>query len=145
MFQSGEKRMAYSGPVADRLSIRELIETYNDAVFRRDAEDWNNTWAEDAEWHIFGQVIKGRPDIVSMWKMAMQTFPYVGFFALPGRINVSGNTATATVYVRETIVQDGRVRAVEGKYSDDLIKQGNTWRFKCRRYEIVFDSDNQAE
>jgi len=136
--------MPYSGSIEDRVQIRELVETYNDAVFRRDAEDWESTWVEDAEWHIFGQVIKGRSDIVSMWKTAMQAFSYVGFFAHPGSINVSGNAATATVYVRETIVQDGHVRAIEGKYSDDLIKQGNTWRFKCRRYEIVFDSDNQT-
>ena len=46
--------MAYSGPFEDRLQIRELIETYNDAVFRHDVGAWENTWAEEAEWHIFG-------------------------------------------------------------------------------------------
>ena len=135
--------MVYSGPIEDRIQIRELIETYNDAVFRRDVEDWKSTWMEESEWHIFGQVIKGRSDIVSMWKTAMQGFSYVGFFALPGAIDVSGGKAKATVYVRETIVQDGQLRMVEGKYYDDLIKQDNSWRFQCRRYEIIFDSENQ--
>ena len=69
--------MAFAGPLEDRIKIRELVETYNDAVFRRDADAWGNTWAEDSEWHIFGQIIKGRSDIVSMWKMAMQSFSYV--------------------------------------------------------------------
>ena len=48
---------------------------------------------------------------------------------------------TARVYIRETLVQDGQLRMVEGRYIDDLIKVDNMWRFKCRRYEIIFDSD----
>ena len=38
--------MPFSGPVEDRLAIRELLETYADAVTRQDAEAWGSTWAE---------------------------------------------------------------------------------------------------
>ena len=133
--------MSYSGPLEDRLMIRELIVTYNDAVFRRDANDWKDTWASDSEWQIFGQVIKGRANILKMWEGAMASLSYVGFFAIPGMINVTEKTAISRVYIRETLVQDGQLRMVEGRYIDDLIKVDNMWRFKCRRYEIIFDSD----
>ena len=33
---------------ADRLAVRERIEAYADAVFRKDAESWGACWAEDA-------------------------------------------------------------------------------------------------
>ncbi len=137
--------MAYSGSIEDRLLIRELVETYNDAVFRRDSQAWQDIWADDAQWHIFGQVIKGRAAIVSMWEQAMGAFSYVGFFAQPGSINVMGATATAVVYVRETIVQDGALRRVEGQYNDALIKQDGVWRYKSRIYQINFDSNAQAK
>ena len=39
--------MAFTGPLEDRIAIRELLETYADAVCRVDAEAWGSTWAED--------------------------------------------------------------------------------------------------
>lgn len=41
--------MPFTGPAEDRLAIRELLETYADAVTRCHADDWAATWAEDAE------------------------------------------------------------------------------------------------
>jgi hypothetical protein len=35
--------MPSTGPAEDRLAIRELLETYADAVCRRDADDWGAT------------------------------------------------------------------------------------------------------
>ena len=40
--------MPFEGPAADRLEIRELIETYGDAVIERDAKQWASTWADVA-------------------------------------------------------------------------------------------------
>lgn len=134
--------MTFSGPIEDRILIRELIETYNDAVFRRDADLWGGLWADEAHWHIFGQEIKGRENILTMWTQAMQTFSYVGFFASPGTISVSGEDAMARVYVQETLVKDEQLQSVQGRYDDDLIKISGKWLFKSRRYEVLFDSNN---
>ena len=134
--------MTFTGPIEDRILIRELIETYNDGVFRRDAELWGGLWAEEASWHIFGQDIKGREKILAMWIQAMKTFSYVGFFASPGAISVLGEAAVTRVYVQETLVSGGQLRSVQGRYDDELIKISGKWLFQSRRYEVLYDSND---
>ena len=83
-----------SNEVADRLAINELIATYNDAVMRFDADAWGSTWAEDGVWSLpgMGDGIAGRDAIVATWKMAMDQFEFVGFFASPGPVQIDGDT-----------------------------------------------------
>ncbi len=132
--------MAYNGPLEDRVAIRELIETYNDAVHRRDADAWADTWTEDAEWDLLGHVVAGRPAIVETWKGAMDGFSYVGFAATPGAIEIDGLKARARVYVRETLIEHGGARRrIEGAYADELSKADGAWRFARRRYEILHE------
>ena len=44
--------MAFSGSTEDRLAIHELVMSYGDAVTRKDAQAWGETWAENAAWRI---------------------------------------------------------------------------------------------
>lgn len=132
--------MAYRGPLEDRLAIRELIETYNDAVFRRDGEAWISTWAEDAVWELMGQTIEGRADIRAAWQQAMEMFDYVGFHGLPGAIEIEdeGQRATARVYVNEVMLaKDGGYRNVQGGYDDTLVKTDGQWLFARRVYRVM--------
>ena len=130
--------MTYAGSIEDRLAIRELLETYNDAVFRRDKEAWTNTWAEDAEWVLLGNPISGRDNIVQAWLGAMGTFSYVGFFATPGSIIVSDDTAQTRVYVRETLIETGgNKRSLEGLYEDTCTRIDGKWLFSRRNYQIL--------
>jgi len=130
--------MTYTGSIEDRVAIRELLETYNDAVFRRDQEAWTSTWAEDAEWVLLGNSITGRDNIVQAWLGAMGTFSYVGFFASPGSIVVSGDTAQTRVYVRETLIEtSGNKRNLEGLYEDTCIRADGKWLFSRRNYQIL--------
>lgn len=130
--------MSYVGSIEDRLAIRELLETYNDAVFRRDQEAWTNTWANDAEWVLLGTPISGRENIVQAWLGAMGTFSYVGFFATPGSIIISGDTAETRVYVRETLIEaGGNRRNIEGLYEDKCSKIDGKWFFSRRNYQIL--------
>ncbi len=53
--------MSFEGSSEDRLALRDLLDTYADAVSRADGEAWAATWTEDAEWHLPGLgTIKGR-------------------------------------------------------------------------------------
>ena len=56
--------------IADELAIRDLVNRYSDAVVRRDAKAWGDTWAENAEWYILGNSICGRVEIVERWQEA---------------------------------------------------------------------------
>ena len=135
----GDKLMAFIGPVEDRIAIRELIDTYNDAVNCFDETAWAKTWASDAEWHLPGNVISGKSAIVKMWKTAMESFDYVGFFAAPGMINVDGDKASLRTHVRETLVPSGQqAQHLEGLYNDQLVRIDGQWHFQQRIYTIVY-------
>ena len=132
-----------SNEVADRLAINELIATYNDAVMRFDADAWGSTWAEDGVWSLpgMGDGIAGRDAIVATWKMAMDQFEFVGFFASPGPVQIEGDTARGTLYQQELLVQkEGGERQVIGRYSDEFAKVDGKWLFKKRIYEVLRDS-----
>ena len=134
-----EKVMLSSGSMEDRWLIRELVESYNDAVMRFDGEAWASNWTEDAVWHLPGAGdVQGRATILTVWQGAMSAFGYVGFFASAGPIHVDGDTATGTWYQQEFLHgKDGSQRSVTGRYRDDYIKQDGRWYFKRRVYEVL--------
>ena len=132
--------MAYSGPIEDRLAIRERIETYSHAVFLKDADLWISNWAEDGVWHLpsIGVDLSGRAKIRAAWEQAMSGFALAGFFAVPGAIEVTGDTATARSYTQEILMlKDGGQRKVIGAYDDNLVKRDGVWLFSRRSYTVL--------
>jgi uncharacterized protein (TIGR02246 family) len=132
----------YTGPVEDRLAIRERIETYSHAVFLHDADLWISNWAEDGVWHLpsIGIDISGRANIRAAWEQAMSAYSMAGFFAVPGAIEVSGDTATARSYTQEILVTtDGALRKIVGAYDDALVKRDGAWLFARRSYNVLHD------
>lgn len=131
--------MLSRGSVEDRLAIRELVESYNDAVMRFDAEAWGANWAEDASWTLPGAgVVTGRDNIVGAWKQAMANFSFVGFFASAGPILVDGREATGTWFQQEFLHQkDGVRRTIVGRYDDEYVKVDARWFFRSRVYSIL--------
>ena len=138
--------MTFTGPMEDRLAIRELIETYADAVFRRDADAWSGTWADDARWDLLGHVVEGKDAILATWLGAMDQFEYVAFMSTPGAIDVDGDRAKARVYVFETLKSKGEhLRRVEGAYADKFVRTPDGWRFSERAYTILRDEDASGD
>jgi uncharacterized protein (TIGR02246 family) len=131
--------MISRGPIEDRLAIRELVESYNDAVIRFDADAWGANWAEDGTWSLPGMgPVSGRAAIVGVWRQAMSAFSFVGFFASAGPILVDGDRAHATWYQQEFLHQkDGAKRSITGRYEDDYVKRGGRWYFQQRVYEVL--------
>jgi uncharacterized protein (TIGR02246 family) len=132
----------FSGPTDDRLAIRERIETYSHAVFLKDADLWISNWAEDGVWHLpsIGIDISGRANIRAAWVQAMSAFALAGFFAVPGAIEVDGETATARSYTQEFLVlKEGGIRKIIGAYDDTLVKRDGVWLFARRSYNVLHD------
>jgi ketosteroid isomerase-like protein len=142
--------MAFTGPLEDRLAIRELIETYGDAVMVRDAEAWGKVWAEDAYWSLpefkDHEEFIGREAIVAGWVMSMSVYASLTDFSkpmiyigTPGAIEVKGDRATSRVYTSE-IYNDpatGREIRVRGRYDDELAKIDGHWLFTKRIYRTI--------
>lgn len=133
--------MPFTGPVEDRLAIRELIETYADAVCRVDAVAWGNTWAEDAVWSLpdypdIGET-RGRAAIIAMWTQAMQHYPGIVFIATPGAIEVDGDRATARSWTSEVYDQGGVTKRDRGRYEDELVRTAHGWRFSRRVFKNI--------
>lgn len=130
--------MAFAGPAPDQLAIRALNEVYADAVFRRDAQAWGETWAEAATWYLMGQTVTGRSAIVTAWENAMAAFPFAAFFVQPGSLLVYGDTATGIVYTHEVLeTTAGELYRPVGRYADRYIKQDGRWLFAERTYELL--------
>ena len=135
--------MISSGPVEDRLAIRELVDSYNDAVMRTDGDAWAANWTDDATWALPGAgEITGKDNFFPMWQQAMAGFSFVGFFASAGPIVVEGDTAHGTWYQQEFLHgTDGSKRYITGKYEDDYVKVDGRWFFKKRVYDILKSED----
>jgi len=131
--------MSSSGPIEDRLSIRELVDSYNDAVMRIDGDAWSANWAEDAVWNLPGAgEIAGRSAILTVWQGAMSAFSFVGFFASAGPITVTGDTAAGIWYQQEFLHgKDGGKRVVTGRYQDAYSRKDGRWFFQRRDYEVL--------
>lgn len=131
--------MISSGPVEDRLAIRELVESYNDAVMRFDAEAWGANWAEDGTWALPGRdAVVGKANIVPTWQQAMSAFSFVGFYASAGPIIVDGMKAHGTWYQQEFLDgKDGSKIELTGQYEDDYVKRGDRWYFFKRVYKVL--------
>ena len=131
--------MISSGPLEDRLAIRELVDSYNDAVMRFDGEAWAENWTDDATWALPGAgEITGKDSFFPVWQSAMANFSFVGFFASAGPMTITGDTAHATWYQQEFLHQkDGVKRSVTGRYEDDYVKVDGRWYFKKRVYDVL--------
>jgi len=133
--------MPFTGPAEDRLAIRELLETYADAVTRCDAEAWGATWAMDGEWSLPDYpelgTTKGRPAIVAMWVEAMKSYPGIMFEAWPASIEVTGDHAIMRSYTSEVYDHEGLTKRDRGVYEDTCVKQNGRWLFKTRAFRNI--------
>jgi uncharacterized protein (TIGR02246 family) len=133
--------MAITGPIEDQIAIRNLHDTYADAVFRRDPTDWGALWTEDAQWDLMGTKVDGREAIVTLWNGAMAGFAFVGFFYQTGAIAIDGDSGTGRVYTNEVLHHpDGRIARTVGQYDDHYVRRDGHWLYQRRDFKILKDS-----
>jgi|TARA_B110000902_G_scaffold77774_1_gene92467 uncharacterized protein (TIGR02246 family) len=135
--------MAFSGPIEDRLAIRELMDIYADAVNQRDAELWGSTWAEGSSWKLpvipGMENVAGKENIVAAWNAGMAMFPFIFMSISVGDIQVDGDTATARAYTTEVgTTLDGTEIRPRGQYDDKLIRVDGEWLFIERIFNSLY-------
>ena len=133
--------MAFTGPFEDRVAIRELLEAYSDAVTRREADDWAETWADEAQWSLpdYPEIgtTQGKKAIVAMWLEAMKGYPGIMFMAWPGAIEVDGDTAKVRSYTTEVYDQGDETVRDRGLYEDTCVKIDGRWLFSSRSFRNI--------
>lgn len=135
----------FTGPLEDRIAIRELHETYADAVVRADADDWSKVWTEDARWTLMGTTVEGRDAIVGLWKQAMSRLEAVSFHCIPSMISIEGDRASGRCQTQEFMkARDGTTRAIGGLYEDTLVKRDGQWRYSNRVFRIVAEYESKG-
>jgi ketosteroid isomerase-like protein len=133
--------MAFIGPPEDRLAIRELVDSYGDAVSRNSAQDWGANWAVDAVWNLNLPnlpKVEGRKAIVELWVQAMSAYEWVLMTAKPGEIIVNGDQGSGRFYTSEvTRLKGGEEQRIAGRYDDTYVKADGRWYFKLRAYRVL--------
>lgn len=136
----------FTGPIEDRLAIRELHETYGDGVVRFDKDTWGSVWADDAHWDFMGMAFDGREAIVEMWLGAMSNFDKVSFQCVPASIEVDGDRATSRCQTQEVLKgKDGSTRMIGGLYTDELEKRDGRWVYTSRAFEVIAEYNPPEE
>jgi len=130
----------FSGPVEDRLAIRELFDSYSDSVTRQALDDYLDCWTEDGARFGAGGECQGIEALRAHWHGIWKALSQMAFMTQIGSIVIEGITASARSYCLETLrFHDGTTRQLVGAYDDELRRVDDAWKFSTRRYRILID------
>jgi len=135
-----------AGTVADRLAIRELVESYMAAVIEQDADKWIANWAEDGVWNLGGGDISGKDRILESWLTIMAPYEHTAMFGQPIFIRVEGDKGVAHWHTNERLkLFSGDEMQAVGRYKDRYVRVNGVWKIKRRDYSVVFTTARGAE
>jgi len=134
--------MAFTGPIEDRLAIRELMDTYADAICRVDAVDYAGCWADEGAiwsipWYPAIGTIHGKDKIMETWVEAMKTFAGDNFVMRPASIEIDGDRAKVTARTSEVYDIEDTIFRDRGFYEDVCVKVNGRWYFKERTFHLL--------
>jgi SnoaL-like domain len=133
--------MPFTGALEDRIAIRELLDTYADALTREDAGLMTSLWIEDGDWSLLDYpavgTVHGRDNIIARWLGAMDDYRGVMLKAWPGSIEVEGNEAKVRCYTSEVFDRHDITFRERGIYDDICIKTDGQWKFKSRSFRTT--------
>lgn len=135
--------MSFSGPLEDRLALRELLATYGDTISLQDFDGWVDLWSTDSIWfHPAFEGATRKDGLDAMIRGMFESVTTVHFMSTPGMLTVDGNIATGRCWVREAIARrDGGGYLTNGVYDDRYVKQAGRWLFRERRFTLLCQFD----
>lgn len=129
--------MAFTGPMEDRLLIRELYDTYADTGSRGDREGWLGCFAQDARWKSHYFDLQGLDAIAEKYDEIMGDVTDTVFFVQIGSIEVDGDTAKVRMQQAESLQSsNGSTYDLVGEYNDVCVRRDGRWWFKEKIYLV---------
>ncbi|RVT43274.1 nuclear transport factor 2 family protein [Sphingobium algorifonticola] len=133
----------FTGPLEDRIAIREVLESYADAVNRVDEALWASLWVEDCHWDLSHYpelgIVSGKDAVVALWAGAMPHYPKLSFMVMPGMIRVDGDRAEVRAYISEIYEEPGTLKDKRARacYNDVFVKRDGQWLIQSRSFTII--------
>jgi uncharacterized protein (TIGR02246 family) len=137
--------MNFTGPLEDRIAIRELLETFADALAREDVDLLATCWMDESVWVTPQGKEEGKEAIVASWARYTEAYRrgtgvvYRATFYQPATINIDGEQATGTTYFSVVTFTDQGVapNVFAGAYAEEYQKVAGKWHFKSRQYQAI--------
>ena len=130
--------MPFTGPIEDRMLIRERMSAYAESMFSQDLEGWLSHFTEDVAWRFGANTMHGREELKASWPNLWNPLKAMGYFTEVASIEVEGDKARAKCYSRQIFFhKDGKVVKVVGLYRDELVKRGGEWLFSAREFTMI--------
>ena len=131
--------MPFTGPLEDRIAIRELYELYADGANRMDRAAWLEPWSDDAIWKTHYFEVAGIAAIGAQYDELMAAVTATSFFSQICAIEVTGDAARARAIAQEHLAMPGGSYRLTGRYEDTLVRTADGWRFARREYHVMFE------
>ena len=131
--------MPFTGPLEDRVAIRELYDVYADGANRMDRAAWLAPWAVDAVWKTHYFEVAGIAAIGATRDELMAAVTATSFLSQICAIEVSGDHADGRAISQERLAMPGGSYRLTGRYEDRLVRTSDGWRFRHREYHVMFE------
>lgn len=137
--------------VADRLALRELIDSYCNVVNRRAWAEMPALYTEDAKWAVLGveevgevNRWEGRDNVVAAVTNMVEQCTMLLHMTGACQVRVSGDTATATLALQEIAkFPDGNGIYLIGIYYDKMRRTAEGWKFSSREFHARYLNRHQ--
>jgi uncharacterized protein (TIGR02246 family) len=124
----------------DEREIRNLVARYCHAIAEGDDGAWAETWAQDGEWRVLGQALRGRDAIVAHYRKLVTGVAWVVQHAHHGLVDVQGDLASGRWLVMEHVRRDdGSALLNVARYRDRYARgRDGAWRFALRDLRVTY-------
>ena len=121
--------------------IRRLTAGYADAVCRRDAAAWSDTWTVDGTWEMGPMAWQGRDRLVEVWSGMMAGLEGVVHHCMNGWSDldeVSGKGTGRWHFTEHVKPRSSDPISMHGFYDDEYRLVDNEWRFSRRTLTTLY-------
>ena len=125
--------------VAAESGIRQLHARCIDTIWRKDAKAFADCFAEDGEWKIAGQHMRGRAEIEGLFAKLLGLCDRVFTQNSTPILEVGDGEAFGRTYVLENAkLNNGQSATTIGIYYERFVETKDGWKFKWRHWSLQY-------